>query len=136
MSECVRPPGCAHNGDEDFQPHPFGSVVSAESGRLVLELQGDVDVAAGNWLIRPLNKAITSGRTELLIDTAGVTFWSVAAMDLLVTAAPAARAHGVRLVVLADDPRVRRPARLAGLDRWVEVHARHKSPLEAVTGAG
>jgi anti-anti-sigma regulatory factor len=158
VSECLCPPTADSRLEQACRQWPFSSTVTVESGRITVHLHGDVDATAGNWLIRPLNKALSNAarsdaaRTEavhhpgtpsspsppaeqeLVVDATDVTFCSIDAVNLLAAAAASAAAHRVRMVLVADHPCVLRPAALADLGRWVEIRGRDDFAVEPASG--
>ena len=85
-------------------------------GGVVVEVRGEVDLASSDRLGRVLVDVATRLRpTHLVVDLLHVTFIDSTGLGALVSAADAARRHGVGLTVRPPSPFVTTQLRTTGL---------------------
>jgi anti-sigma B factor antagonist len=104
-------------------PAAENSVTTVRLGErgYVLAVGGELDMHTVEPLREQLETLRTVDRLQLVVDLARVSFVDSIALGVLVEAAKRARSGGGEVVVVSDDPRVRRVFEITGLDRMVRV---------------
>jgi anti-anti-sigma factor len=94
-------------------------ISSAALGRgvQIVSLGGEVDAHTAPRLNEELAGAIEFGVRRLVVDLAGTSFIDSTVLGVLLEAQRRLDALDGRLVLVCDDPRIRRVFELAGLDR-------------------
>jgi anti-sigma B factor antagonist len=87
------------------------------TGRITVEVGGEVDVAAVDQLRATLDLAIDTGVRQLVIDLCGVSFLGSDGLDCLARASRRAEAVGCHLYTVASHRVVVRPIEITGLRR-------------------
>lgn len=90
---------------------------AAESGTVVIAVDGTLDLAAAPALRDVLHSAFHDGATNLLVDMSAVDFIDTVAIGVLVSGLKTARKNGGDLRISNPGSRVRTILKLAGLDR-------------------
>jgi anti-sigma B factor antagonist len=85
------------------------------TGRITVEVDGEVDVAAVDQLRTTLDQAIDTGVRQLVIDLRGVSFLGSDGLDCLARASRSAEAAGCHLYTVASNRVVVRPIEITGL---------------------
>ncbi|MDX6513034.1 MAG: anti-sigma factor antagonist [Gaiellaceae bacterium] len=93
---------------------------------------GELDLARKEELERALEAVLARGRARLVLDASGVPLIDSSALGLLTGAARRLRAAGGDLLLVSDDPRVRRTLEVTGLDRFFLVAPSLTAALESL----
>ena len=80
-------------------------VLSRDAGTLLVEVTGEVDLSTARHLDAVLQDRVRSDLRDLVLDLAGVTFFSVAGLNSLLRAQLLADSAGARLTVDAGRSR-------------------------------
>lgn len=107
--------------------------VVERSGRTVLLLAGELDVASAPALRRHLVEVLADGPVDLVADLSGVSFIDSSGLGILVGGVRRTRARGGDLVLCGLEGNVRDVVELTGLDRAFTVRATLE---EALAGGG
>jgi anti-anti-sigma factor len=94
---------------------PFETEESDEDGALVLTVRGELDLETAPTLRERLRAAIAKGRTQLIVDVAGLAFIDSTGISVLVDAMKQARRQDGSLVLRDPTPGTRRVLEIAGL---------------------
>jgi anti-anti-sigma factor len=101
------------------------TTVDTERGlptRTVIELRGDLDIAAAPALREHLLDALRHSTNRLILDLSGVRFCDASGLAVLVGAQHRAQLLGVTLSVAAPRPQIAKVLRITGLDRSLTVY--------------
>jgi anti-sigma B factor antagonist len=80
--------------------HRFRARLKRRGGLVVIELLGELDVAAYDEVARALEEAIASASGGVVVDLEGLSFMDSTGVQCLFKAKPLADAAGIRLAVL------------------------------------
>lgn len=94
---------------------PFGVEVVVESGRAVVVVTGEIDMASAPELDAVLGGAIEGAEGALVVDLAGVSFFGSDGVRCLGDAMHRAGERGVALRIRRPSPRVLEVLELTGL---------------------
>jgi anti-anti-sigma factor len=86
------------------------------TGRTVIAISGELDIASAAALRGPLASAVHHTTHPLVLDLSGVPFCDAAGLDLLVGAHRQASAQGVDLSLATPRPQLINLLRITGLD--------------------
>ena len=89
----------------------------------VVAVGGELDAYTVEPLHECLADVLESGARGVLVDLTGVSFLESTTLGVLLDAAKALRSSGGRMVLVADDPRVKRIFELTGLNRTFNVQS-------------
>jgi anti-anti-sigma factor len=98
-------------------------------GVYVVSLAGEADLYAAPMLERELERVLEKGGERVLVDLLGAYFVDSAFLGLLLKYQRRIEAGGGWLVLVSNDPRVRRTFQITGLDRQFVIEP---SLIEAV----
>jgi anti-sigma B factor antagonist len=87
-----------------------------DGGKLVLVVEGDLDIESAPSLADALDDALESGRTHIVIDMSTTTFIDSTAIHVLVAGARELRQRFGQLALACADPGIRRMIEITGLD--------------------
>src|SRR3954471_20153266 len=104
--------------------------ITESEGRLILALEGEIDLEQAGAVRRALLDALKKGRT-VLVDLSQVTYIDSSGIASLVEGLQVAKKQKSVLALVAVSQRVRRVLELARLDKVFEIHA----DLAAATAA-
>lgn len=110
----------------------LGVAVEEVGGRLVVTLDGELDVAGAPELRQRLVELVAAGARDLVVDLDGVTSVDDVGLGVLVGGAWRVRSRGGTFAVVCGAGRVRDVLAVTGLDRAVDVHG---SVTDAVTSS-
>ena len=99
------------------------SVSRFGSDCFVVAAGGEFDLYTTERLREKLADVLELGGRHFLVDLTGVSFMDSTALGVLVDAAKALKSSGGHLVLVADDPRVKRVIEITGLDRVFRIEA-------------
>ena len=105
--------------------------ITESEGRLVLSLEGEIDLEQAGAVRRALLDSLKKGR-HILVDLSRVTYIDSSGIASLVEGLQVARKQKVDLALVAVSQRVRRVLELARLDKVFPIHA----DLASATAAG
>ena len=92
----------------------------------------------GMYTVEPLKERLAAiledGGTKLLVDLTGVTFIESMTLAALVSAARTVRSKGGRLVLVADDVRLKRTLEISGLDDFFHIESSLPEAVEELVG--
>ncbi|HEV7888571.1 MAG TPA: STAS domain-containing protein [Acidimicrobiales bacterium] len=91
-----------------------------ENGGVVLDVQGDIDVATASQLWREIEPQLDTTR-HVVVDLSKVSFIDSTGIGTLVRAVNALRDRGQRLTVRGPSPMTRTVFETVGLTRLVDV---------------
>lgn len=89
----------------------------------VVAVAGELDMHTATPLREQLEEVLDEGGRNLLVDLTGVSFLDSTALGVILEAARSLRSRSGQLVVVADDPRVTRTFRIAGLERVLRLES-------------
>jgi anti-anti-sigma factor len=92
-------------------------MVSFDEQAFVLRVSGDEDRATQSLRRRPLSRALTLARADLVVDLSGLSFADSSLMVDLALVARRLRQAGRRLFIHGAQPDIQRLIELVGLDR-------------------
>lgn len=90
--------------------------------RTIIELRGDLDLAAAPALREHLLDALRHSTNLLILDLSGVRFCDASGLAVLVGAQHRAQLLGISLSVAAPRPQIAKVLRITGLDRSLAVY--------------
>jgi anti-sigma B factor antagonist len=99
----------------------------------VIELHGEIDLATAPNLKAALDAGTDAGARYVLVDFADVAFLDSMGIGVLLSAQRKLRARDGTLIVVCDDPMVRRVFEVAGLTDVLNIRP---SRSEALVAAG
>jgi len=100
---------------------PELTIAEARIGhRLVLAVEGEVDIASAEDLRVALAGAAQSGAVEVWLDLTGVEFMDSTGISVIVDTRSALDSR--RFAVICPDGPVRRVFEIAGIDRAIAIH--------------
>jgi anti-sigma B factor antagonist len=103
------------------EAHVHNSIeVSGSGTALIVEIDGDLDVASRNSTEARLFAAIDSANA-VIIDLAAVTFCDSSGVAMFIALAQKAEAHGISLSMRNTPRNVRRIFEIANLDHEIEL---------------
>ncbi|MHC5264013.1 STAS domain-containing protein [Streptomyces sp. UC4497] len=106
----------------------FGLRVGGPSGRLVIELWGELDIFAAQQLSARLTSLIGEETGDVILDLCGVSFIDCSGLSLLCTVRDQVLQRQRRLALVSDDPFFLRVLRLTGLaDTFTVIGCREAS---------
>jgi anti-sigma B factor antagonist len=105
--------------------------ITESEGRLIVALEGEIDLEQAGTVRRALLDALKKGRT-VLVDLSLVTYIDSSGIASLVEGLQVAKKQKSELALVAVSQRVRRVLELARLDKVFQIHA----DLAAATAAG
>lgn len=101
------------------------TTVDTEGGlptRTIIELRGDLDLAAAPALREHLLDALRRSTNRLILDLSGVTSCDPSGLAVLVGAQRRAQLRGVTLCLAAPRPQAAKILRITGLDHSLTVY--------------
>jgi len=93
------------------------------SDSFVVAVGGELDLHSVEPLREELADVLERGARCILVDLTGVSFLESTTLAILIDAAKALRASGGHMVLVADDPRVKRIFEITGLERTFYVES-------------
>jgi anti-sigma B factor antagonist len=87
-------------------------VEQQQDNRMLIRLQGELDVLTAPLLAEKLNEA----NSEIVVDLADLAFLDARGLGTLASASARAERHGDHLVVINPDPLMERMFKITGLD--------------------
>jgi anti-sigma B factor antagonist len=105
--------------------------ITESEGRLILALEGEIDLEQAGAVRRALLDALKKRRT-VLVDLSAVTYIDSSGIASLVEGLQVAKKQKSELALVAVSQRVRRVLELARLDKVFEIHP----DLASATAAG
>jgi anti-sigma B factor antagonist len=105
--------------------------VSQRGDWTVVEVTGDLDLAAAPGLRRDVLALLSDGRRQIVLDLSATGFLDSVGLGTIVAVWKRIRVHGGALAVVCPDPRLQRVFRVVDLDRVLPLHA----SLDEATGA-
>ncbi|MDX2933832.1 STAS domain-containing protein [Streptomyces ipomoeae] len=82
----------------------------------VVQVRGEIDIASAGFLAEHLTAVVTGAvAPDVLVDLRRVTFFDCSGLRVLCRAEATARAHGGRLRLVSDQPRIHRLLRAVRL---------------------
>ena len=95
-------------GTEPVEAEPslgaFGYEYRSTGDRIVVAVEGEIDLATAPALLAALRDAVASPASAVVADLTGVEFIDSSGVHALLVAAAAARQHGSRLIVRGAKP--------------------------------
>src|SRR4051794_15406549 len=108
--------------------------VAADGDTTVVNVTGEIDMAAGPAFQEGLLHALGAGRGGLIVDLSDATFLDSSALTSLVNAFDSLRKQGGgKLAIVATDSRMRALFDVARLDRDFEIYETRADALAAVS---
>jgi anti-anti-sigma factor len=106
--------------------------LAADDDTTVVSVAGEVDMGTGRAFHEGLLRAIGAGRGGLVVDLSRATFLDSTALTSLVNAFDSLRSRGGgRLVIVANDPRMRALFDVARLERDFDIFESRADALAA-----
>lgn len=100
----------------------FRLEVTERDGWTVVGVSGEVDVATAPGLRARLIDLINEGHHRLVVDLSWVDFIDSTGLGVLIGALKRVRSHDGALLLVVDDPRVRKLFDITGLDQVFTIH--------------
>src|SRR5262245_55508971 len=100
-------------------PSRFGARIRSGGNRTVVQMNGELDLAAGAQVQAALDRAVGLGARNIVIDLSGVTFIDAHGIGLIVSAWRSAIERGVRFRVSGVEGQVAHMVALVGLEDLV-----------------
>ena len=94
---------------------------SGDDGRCVVRVSGEIDLYTAADLRAELRAALDDDPSALVIDLTATTFLDSSGLAAMLGAYRGARLRHCGLEIVVDDPDIRRPLEIAGLDELVPV---------------
>jgi anti-sigma B factor antagonist len=91
------------------------STAELVEGAYVVTVNGEADMYGAPQLSTELDRLITNGARDVIVDLLDVPFVDSTVLGVLLTASKRARVDGHELVLVSDDPRVLRVFEVTGL---------------------
>lgn len=104
---------------------------SAEPGRMVVEVSGEIDVYTAPRLRETLINLVDAGNYRLIIDMEGVAFLDSTGLGVLVGGLKRVRQHDGGIDLVCTQGRIIRIFRITGLNKVFDIYA---SVQEALNG--
>jgi anti-sigma B factor antagonist len=98
----------------------------------VIEPQGEIDLATAPNLKAALDAAIDEGARYVLVDFADVAFLDSTGIGVLLSTERKLRPRDGKLIVVCDDPLIRRVFELGGLTDVLNIRPSRRAALSAV----
>jgi anti-sigma B factor antagonist len=98
----------------------------------VLVLRGELDVATASQLAHPLSEAVESGKTEVVVDLAELTFMDSTGLMVLLNGLRRLFRKGGRLAVACTNPTVLRLFEITGTDATFTITSTREAARAAV----
>jgi len=108
--------------------------VNEVEGRLLLKLEGDVDLARCATIRKRLLGAVAQGK-DLLVDLSAVTYLDSSGVASLIEAMQVANKNGTALRLFAASSQVMRVFELARLDQVFPMHSDLDAALASTSAA-
>lgn len=89
----------------------------------VVAVAGELDMYTATPLREKLEEVLDEGGQNVLVDLTGVSFLESTTLGVLLDAAKRLRSTSGQLVLVADDARLTRVFRIAGLERVLRVES-------------
>jgi len=121
------------------EPAPFSRHLRTHRHRdhLVLELLGEIDIAAAAEIGPYLDRVTTDPEARVVIDLRSVEFFDCSGLRLLYRARARVLDHGGRLHLVCTQPLILRILRITGLSRLLPPHPTPDAALDtAGTASG
>jgi anti-sigma B factor antagonist len=99
----------------------FSARLKRRGSLVVIELLGELDVAACDEAARALEEAITSASGGVVVDVEGLSFMDSTGVQCLFKAKPLADAAGIRLAVLSGSGPAHRVLALVRVQDGIEM---------------
>ena len=96
--------------------------VSEQAGKLLIRLEGDIDLEHSSGVRQLLLDSVTQGK-DVLVDLASVTYIDSSGVASLVEALQSAKKHGNGLGLVSVSTRALRVLELARLDQVFTIHS-------------
>ncbi|WP_309234358.1 STAS domain-containing protein [Nocardia sp. XZ_19_385] len=93
----------------------------------VLTVEGEVDLSSAPELQSATDEALRAGRSVLVMDLSGVTFFGSAGLNVLIRALRVLPPNGLRVVISAP---VQRAIEVTGLDSQIPLRTTLEQALE------
>lgn len=103
----------------------------AGDARLIMHIDGDIDVATAPRLRTELSRVIGEGHTEIVLDLSDVAFLDSTGLGVLVGRLKALRLQDGDLLLVTQQERTLRNFRITGLDKVFRIFATVDEALEA-----
>lgn len=121
-------------------PAPFSRHlrVHRDRGHTVLELRGEIDIAAAAEIVPHLDRVTSSPDARIVIDLRRVEFFDCSGLRLLYRARGRVLDHGGQLHLVCTHPLTLRVLRITGLSRLLPPHPTLDAALnqpEATSGS-
>ncbi len=100
----------------------------------VVTVAGELDVATAPALRDQLDRVLTEGGTDTVVDLLAVSFIDSVALGILVDASKRTKARGGTLRLVSDDRQIARIMEITGLDRVLRIHTTLREALELLDG--
>jgi anti-sigma B factor antagonist len=105
-----------------MEPQEFAvETLQVGDRRAVVRVAGDVDLFTAAELRASLRAALDAGAGEIVVDLGAVTFLDSSGLAALVAGHRAAQLRRRPMTIVVDDPAIRRPFAVAGLDELLPV---------------
>ena len=111
------------------------SVSRFGSDCFVIAAGGELDLHTVDRLGDKLADVIEQGGRRILVDLTGVCFMDSTALGVLVGAAKTLRSSRGQMVLVADDPRVKRVIEITGLERVFRIEPSLQEAVQRLVGA-
>lgn len=114
------------------EPAPFSRYLRAHRHRdhLVLELLGEIDIAAAEEIGPYLDRVTSDPDMRLVIDLRSVDFFDCSGLRLLYRARGRVLDHGGRLHLVCTQPLILRVLRITGLSKLLPPHPTPDAALD------
>ena len=99
------------------------SVSQFGADSFVVAVAGELDMYTATPLREKLEEVLAEGGQNVLVDLTGVSFLESTTLGVLLDTARTLRSSSGQLVLVADDPRLTRVFRIAGLERVLRVES-------------
>jgi anti-sigma B factor antagonist len=109
------------DNDLGARPPPFRCAVVEEDRTVVVEVEGEIDIATTKQVRRTIEQLVDDGRRAVIVDMSRVAFVDSAGIADLIRASGAAGRRGVEFVVRSPSRAVRRMLEITGLDQLLVI---------------
>jgi anti-anti-sigma factor len=103
------------------------TVEALPNGGVVVQVEGDLDMATSSRLTEALERADAGDR--IIVDLSECTFLDSSAVRVLVAGARTAQTAGGDMALVARDPGIRRVLEIAAIDELLPVHETREAAL-------
>lgn len=98
-----------------------------------IAVSGEIDMESAQHFQNGLARALSAGRSGLVVDLSRATFMDTAALHGLVNTLEQLRERGGRLALVAADARIKALFEVARLDQKFEIFSSREAAVQAVT---